>query len=201
MPILFICFIVFIIWFRVKSKENAKTPTWDESYWRKEREANFARKQDISNLEYIIIDTKRLPFREKCSEEEQEIQNKLREVIKHPLLNLNNMSNTDIKITYGLANFEQLSSCDQNFLLLLRLLNQWGICLYESEHFDLAKQVLEYALDLDSDVSGTYLTLARIYLKEDSLDKIQFLIDRIDSTDSFMKNSIKKQLTQIIREY
>lgn len=200
-PVFFLCFIVFIFWFRVKSKQNANISSWDEEFWKKEREANFARKQDISNLEYLELDKRRLPFSENGSEEEQDIQNELNGILLHQTLNLGNMSNADIKLKYGLANFEKLSACDQNFTRLIRTLNKWGVYCFETENYEHAKQIFEYAIELGSDVSSTYLTLARIYLREDSIDKIQSLIDRIDATDSFMKESIKTKLMQILREY
>lgn len=201
MPIFFICFILFIFWFHVKSKQNAKISTWDEEYWQKEHDANFARKKDISNLDYLEIDANRLPFQDNGSEEEMDIQSELRTILLHKTINLGNMSNADIKLSYGAANFEILSACDQNFTRLVRALNKWGIYCFETEDYAKAKQILEYAIELGSDVSATYLTLARIYLHEDSLEKIQSLIDKIEATDSFMKDSIKNKLIQIIREY
>lgn len=201
MPILFICFIVFIMWFRVKSKQGSKNSVWDKAYWQKEHDANFARKQDLSDLEYLEIPLQELPLQEDCSQEEKEIQNNLQTILLHPILNLNGMSNADIKLTYGIANFEQLSACDQNYTKLIRTLNQWGVYCFETEDYTRSKQILEFAIQIGSDISATYLTLARIYLQEDSIEKIQTLINQIDSTDSFMKDSIKTRLTQIIREY
>lgn len=201
MPIFFICFIVFIFWFRVKSKQGANVSTWDEEFWRKEHDANFARKKDISNLDYLEIDSSRLPFQDNVSEEEIDIQNELKNIMSHQTINLGNMSNADIKLSYGAANFEKLSACDQNFTRLVRVLNKWGVYHFEAEDYVKAKQILEYAVELGSDISATYLTLARIYLYEDSLEKIQALIDKIEATDSFMKDSIKTKLIQIIREY
>lgn len=201
MPIFFICFILFILWFRVKSNQNEKGSVWDEEYWQKEHDANFARKKDISNLDYLEIDANRLPFQDNASEEEADIQNELKTIMLHQTINLGNMSNADIKLSYGAANFEKLSACDQNFTRLIRVLNKWGVYHFEAEDYIKAKQILEYAIELGSDVSATYLTLAKIYLKEDSLEKIQTLIDKIEATDSFMKDSIKTKLIQIIREY
>lgn len=200
-PIFFICFIVFIIWFRVKCKQSARTSTWNEEYWQKEYDANFARKKDISHLEYIEISLQDLPIEEVCSPEETDIQNELLQILKHPILNLNGMSNADIKLAYGMANFEKLSACDQNYTRLIRTLNRWGVYCFENNHTAKAKQILEYAIKLGSDISATYLTIARIYLQEDQIEKIQTLIRQIDQTDSFMKESIKTKLTQIIREY
>lgn len=201
MPTLFICFIVFIIWFRVKSKQNDKISTWDQDFWQKEHDANFARKKDISDLDYLIVQESDLPFTDPCDPEEAEYQSKIKSVISHPILNLSGMSNADIKLEYGLANFDHLSACDQNYLLLIRSLDQWGQYLYEAGDIIRSRQVLEYALNAGSDITKTYLTLGRIYCNKNETEKVQLLIERANASDSFMKENIIQQLTQIIREY
>lgn len=201
MPIFFICFIVFIIWLRVKTKQGEKVSTWDEEYWQKEYQSNFARKQDLDNLDYITVDLDRLPMKDSCEEEEQDLRSQLQKVLDQPILNLGNMSNADVKLSYGIANFETISIYDQNYTKLIRGLNQWGKYCFEHEKYDRAKQILEYALELGSDISTTYTMLADIYLQADSLDKVQALIGQVDQSDSFMKESIKNKLTEMIRSY
>lgn len=201
MPIFFICFIVFIIWLRVKTKQGEKVSTWDEEYWQKEYQSNFARKKDLDNLDYITVDLDRLPMKDSCEEEEQDLRSQLQKVLDQPILNLGNMSNADVKLSYGIANFETISIYDQNYTKLIRGLNQWGKYCFEHEKYDRAKQILEYALELGSDISTTYTMLADIYLQADSLDKVQALIGQVDQSDSFMKESIKNKLTEMIRSY
>lgn len=201
MPIFFICFIVFIIWLRVKTKQGEKISTWDEEYWKKEKDANFARKKDLSDLEYITVDQDKLPFRDNVTEEEQDICTDIKQILAQPILNLSSMSNADIKLTYGIANFEVLSVYDQNYTRLIRTLNRWGNYCFEHEDPPRARQILEYAIELGSDISTTYTTLGKIYLQEDAIEKIQSLADHIEQTDSFMKDSIKNKLLEIIRTY
>lgn len=201
MPTLFICFIVFIICIQVKMKQNAKVSTWDQAFWKKEKDANFARKQDISNLDYLKVDQSLLPFQENASETVMYAQGEVRQTLLHPILNLNGMSNADIKLKYGVANFDHLSSCDQNYLRLIRTLDQWGSALYEEADYPNAASVFEYAIEIGSDISRTYTTLATIYAETDHIEKVQPLIDRIQKSDSFMKEAIAGQLVQIIQKY
>lgn len=201
MPTFFLCFIVFIIWFRVKSKQSDKISTWDEDFWQRERNANFTRKQDISNLSYVAVDLSRLPISESPDADSAPYQDQIRMLSKKQLLNLNGMTNTDIKLNYGIGNFEKISTYDQNFVLLLRNLNQWGQILFEKREYQQAKQVFEYAIDLGSDITNTYLTLAKIYLEEDSIEKIQILINKNQERESFMQKSIQEKLVKIIQEY
>lgn len=201
MPILFICFIVFILCLQVKMKQSSKLSVWNEGFWKKEKDANFARKQDISHLDYLHVDQSLLPFQETASEAVTDAQERVRQTLLHPILSLNGMTNTDIKLKYGIANFEYLSACDQNYLLLIRSLDRWGNALYQEADYPNAAAVLEYALEIGSDISKTYQTLATIYAETEQIEKVQALIDRIQESDSFMKDAIIKQLTHIIQNY
>lgn len=63
MPVFFICFIVFIIWFRVKMrKSNSTISEENKSFWERENQANFARTRDISTLDYLSVADGALPF-------------------------------------------------------------------------------------------------------------------------------------------
>lgn len=204
MPIFFICFIVFVIWVRVKSNQaQKKTSTWDQAFWDREHEANFVRKKDITDLDYIQISEQELPFSDTATGEERERQEQVRDMLHRKMLNLSGMSNTDIKLAYGTANFSVLSGYDQNYTVFIRNLGLWGSYLHENcpEEDSRAKKILEFAVSLGSDITGTYLSLAEIYLSEGKLEKIQELIDHVEGSDFYMKASITKQLKACIRTY
>ena len=59
----------------------------------------------------------------------------------------------------------------------------------------------EYSIEIGSDISETYITLAKIYINSNEPEKIQPLIDTIQKTDSFMKESITSHLVKLLNEY
>lgn len=196
MPLFFICFILFVIWFRVKMKRNnSVTDAQNAAFWERERNANFARSQDISTLSYLHVSENELPF-SSSTEDEQEahLEKEVRECSKRKMINLSAYSNTDLKEKYGIANLEELSNCDQNFLLFIRSLSNWGSYLYKKEDFARAKQVMEYSLSIGSDISSVYTTLGHIYAVENNLSKINELIAAVEASEIPLKNSILKQL-------
>ncbi len=204
MPVFFICFIVFIIWMNVKShQEQKKHSTWDHEFWERERQSNHVRKKDIEHLDYIHIREQNLPFSDTATGEEKERQEQVRDMLSKKMLNLSGMTNTDIKLAYGTANFPELSICDQNYNLLIRNLSLWGSYLHKNcpDEDARARQILEYAISLGSDITDTYLTLADIFLKKDDLGKVQELIHYVENSDFFMKDSMIKQLKNCIRSY
>lgn len=204
MPVFFICFILFIIWMNVKSKqENKKNSTWDEEFWEKERKANFVRKKNIEDLDYIIVTENELPFSAAAAGEEKDLQEQVRNLLSKKMLNLSGKSNTDLKLEYGTANFTTLSEYDQNYTSLIRSLGQWGSFLHKNVPGadTRARQILEYAISLGSDITGTFLSLAEIYLADNDIEKIQQLMKQVDDSDFYMKESIIRQLKDVIRSY
>ena len=70
MPVFFICFIVFLLWLRVKLKQQDKNETSNKDFWQREHEADFSRNKDISMLEYISVPKEVLPFNEQTNDVE-----------------------------------------------------------------------------------------------------------------------------------
>lgn len=201
MPIILIFFILFIIWVNVKTKRGATDNSkWDTSYWEKEREANFVRKKDISNLDYITISEDELPFSDTAGGEEKYRQDEVRCTLSCKILNLSGMSNADIKLAYGTANFPELSMYDQNYILLIRNLGLWGSYLHHNcEGQDTrAKIILERALSLGSDIKDTYVSLAEIYLAEHHPEKVQELIRQVEASDFDLKDSLLRALNELL---
>lgn len=197
MPIILIFFILFIIWVNVKTKRGANDNSkWDTAYWEKERASNFARKKDISSLDYIIISEDELPFSDTAEGEEKYRQDEVRRVLSCKSLNLSGMSNADIKLAYGTANFPELSMYDQNYILLIRNLGLWGSYLHHNRQGQdaRAKIILERAISLGSDIKDTYISLAEIYLAERQPEKVRELIRQVEASDFDLKDSLLQAL-------
>lgn len=117
------------------------------------------------------------------------------------MLNLSGMTNTDIKLEYGHANLDILSEYDQNFSMFLTSLDRWGNYLYTKGDTHHSIQILEYAIANGSDITGTFTTLAKIYADENKPEKIQSLIDKVESSDFFMKDTIVSKLVRIVQDF
>ena len=203
MPVFFICFIVFLLWLRVKLKQQDKNETSNKDFWQREHEDDFSRNKDISMHEYISVPKEVLPFNEQTNDIELiQIQKDISDVMSKKMINLSGMTNTDIKFAYGRGNFEILSFYDQNYLKFLSLLNKWGTYLLNHGDKNRAKQIFEYAINtLNCDISGCYIGLAKIYLENDDIDKVQKLIDKIQYSDAYLKESITNKLNQMLQNY
>lgn len=200
MPIL-VFFVIFAVWLMYEiKKSNKKSEQKYNDFLEEEHKANSVRKQNIDNLAYLTIPYDTLPFDENAAPPIATYQNKLLALKEQCILNLTGYTNTELKLQYGAPNLELLTEYDTNFTTLARNLARWGDALYEQERLTEAKQVLEYGIQIQTDVSSNYITLARIYLMEERIDDIYALMEQAGSLKTLMKDSIIKQLQQLLSE-
>lgn len=196
MPLFFLSFIVFVLWLRVKmNRTNSESNKDSDAFWEREEKANFARSKDISTLSYLKVSEAELPF-SNSAEDEQEtyLEGEVKKFLNKKMINLSAFSNTELKEQYGIANLDTLSEYDQNFLLFIRNLSNWGCYLYEKNDLARAKQIMEYSISIESDISKVYTTLGHIYAAEGNLQKINDLITTVENSDAALKTSIVRQL-------
>lgn len=201
-PLFLVTFIVFIIWFRVKMKRNNSTISEaDAAFWERERKANFTRKRDISQLELLDADLESLPFSPNPDEQEAELSDRVRTCASAKMLNLTGYSNTDLKEQYGAGNLDELTEWDQNFMYFIRALSQWGSYLYQKQDYARTKAIMEYSIEIGSDISTVYTTLGEIYAREHDWEKVDKLISLVDASDFPLKESMLKKLKLTKLEY
>ena len=196
MPLLILPFIIILLsvfsLFRNNSQRALKKQ--QDAFWEKEQRANQTRRQDISQLDYIRIPMDAFPFGQYTDEQLASFENILKNLSSRQILNLTGISNTDLKLQYGAANLPALTECDTNYSTLLALLANYGEKLYELSHRAEAKQVLEYALSLGTDVGKNYDLLAAIYEEEGHPEQIGALRSSAENLTSIRKNSILRKL-------
>ena len=196
LPFLAVFIIVTIyIAIRRSSAMRAEQDVWN-NFREREQQANWTRRQDISNLAYIKLPLDALPLGRYEDETLASYEQALRDLSTQPICNLNGISNTDLKLRYGVANLNTLSQCDTNYSTLVSLLANYGEKLFELSHTSEAEQVLEYALSLDSDVGKTYELLATIYEYEGQPEKINALYESAEKITSIRRNSILRKLEE-----
>ena len=119
-PICLILFILFIavITFAIKRADSAQAKVTEE-FWEKERKANSTLRGDTTDLCYITIPEKFFPLN----------NDKINDLRDKTLVNLTGMTNTDLKLKYGILNFKKLSEYDDNFTKFVSMLPDYTIGL------------------------------------------------------------------------
>lgn len=192
-PIFTISMVIFVIVLKINlNKNNRAKEESEENFWKREHEANFTRKQDISGLNYITIPLEKFPQNLGTEAEQTLVQ-----LSKEKILNLTGISNTDLKLEYGVANLEILTSYDNNFTLLVNALSVYGKELIDANQLSDARTVLEYAVSVHADSKQIYTMLAELYRDSGETDRIAELISSAEELNTFSKSGIVEALKAI----
>lgn len=186
--------IIFIIWLRYKLRKSAYH---EDSFWETEAKANTTRKKSLDSLYYITIPTDSLPFFYDFDKKLEEIQEHILELSSKKIVNLSGITNTQLKLDYGVANLDTLTEYDDNFTELTRILYEWGSRLHELGKNDAAVKVLEYGITCNINTYNHYMLLGKLYVATGQHNKLPELIDSASSTDSLMRDSIVRDLTML----
>lgn len=194
-PLILPSFLVFLVWFTYELKKNEKKNKEGlQQFLKTEAEANNTRKQDISNLDYVIFHLTDLPQYSGTNSDILSQQKRLLFFEGKQMLNLSAYTNTQLKLMYGAANLEALSTADVNFINFSRELFKYGKLLYEEEAEEQALKVLEYGIDINTDLSKHYALLAEIYVKHQQMDQLLLLKEKAENIHTMMKDSIISSL-------
>ena len=110
------------------------------------------------------------------------------------MLNLSSMSNTDLKLEYGVANLDELSACDDRFSTFERNAAIYAQELSDAGYTDQARQLLEFAVSCHVDNSSIYTQLAAIYQTGGNLSGILQLQEAAAQLAPFPQKIILEKL-------
>ena len=201
--------VVFCIWLAYEiRKSNKKGEKAEKAFWAREAEADNTRKVPLDDLHYIVIPEEIYkPFLNDKGEFIEADENAPKTfsdaltAFKHlkdsKIVNFSNISNTDLKLTYGAANLPELTLYDQNFVLLIRTLQSMGEYFMASGDKETAKNMLEFAVSSGSDAISTYKLLSSIYLEEEDYSKINYLSSSASLLTGLTKGPILSYLHDI----
>lgn len=204
----FASFIIFVLVLQHNIRKGKKTSEQSEAeFWKHEIKANDVRKRSLEDLDYIAFEA--TPFfpinlldAESCPQfltdnpEVKEILSRFLFLEQQKMVNLTEFTNTDLKYKYGVANLPTLTEYDSNYNELITLLHSYG-SIFEKEGYEAqALSVLEYAISIGSDISGTYTLCGNIYEKNQQWDKIAWLKKEAEKISTSRKASIVRKLQE-----
>ncbi|MDR0220399.1 MAG: hypothetical protein LBI54_03215 [Lachnospiraceae bacterium] len=195
----FLTFVIFFVWFTYEIRKSSKKGhESNKSFWEREREADNVRKQPLDDLAYIEIPFDSLPLQVLAEDERiAEYHETLRSLAERPIVNLSCISNTDLKLKYGAPNINILSRYDSAYTVLARTLQHWAEKLHKAGFTAEARDILEFAVETGTDIKGTYVLLAEIYIEEGAPEKIAGLIAEAEGHNSSLSKGIVKKLKEM----
>ena len=201
----FASFIILCLVVRHAINRNNKLHLNSESaFWARENSANEVRKQSLEDLNYIsfsfaplspdqLLDNASLAVLME-NPRISEITERLIALENSKIVNLNYITNTEVKSTYGVANLALLTEYDQNYTDLITLLQEYASILAENGFIVAAQTVLETAIFIGTDISSSYSLAASIYREQGLTGKISELITQAEKLNSPRKNTIVRIL-------
>lgn len=194
-PTLFGILIIFILWLHYEIRKSKRLSTKRlENFWQAENASNFVRRVDITNLNYLTIPLDRLPLMDREDPSINSYRDTIVNLSGKKILNLTGITNTELKLKYGASNITPLSEADNNYTLLVSFLHKWGERLYSFGYVSDAVTVLEFASSIYTDVSKTYKLLAKIYIEQNTPEKLVGLIEIIPNTKMLKKDVLIQEL-------
>lgn len=195
LPILSVLVIIFILWLQYEiRKSSKKSDAASASFWEREAKSNLVRRVDISNLNYLTVQPEQLPLGDNKDETINSYRDIILGLINKKVINLSRYNNTDLKNKYGAANLPQLQEYDNNYTILISILQKWAQRLYQQGDIQGSKAILEYAVSLHSDAANTYRLLAEIYKTEKTPEKIDHLIETIPELNMYEQDKLIAEL-------
>ena len=175
-------FIVFLLYINFLMHKNKRAQeNLEKQFWDREHSANFTRKKDISNLNYLIITEDKIP-----QNLTTDAKKSLETLCGQKMLNLSSMSNTDLKL--------ELSACDDRFSTFERNAAIYAQELSDAGYTDQARQLLEFAVSCHVDNSSIYTQLAAIYQTGGNLSGILQLQEAAAQLAPFPQKIILEKL-------
>ncbi len=190
-------FLIFIVWLAIKIKQSKAKHTKDmDDFWMAEMQANATPAKDIKGLSYITIPIEKFPLDFSTDEETMDIESRLKELSTHPLLNLTGKTNTEIKATYGVPNFETMCQIGEDYDEVTLLLDKYAAKLEEAGRINDAIAVLEFAVGTKTDIKTSYTRLGKCYKSLGKEEKLAYLIKQVEESNLLLKSAIIKELSE-----
>lgn len=170
----------------------------DKLFWQRENEANNVRRKPLDDVEYVRVDMDRLPTGVLSDDEViADCIKDIEDLSKEKILNLTGLTNTDLKLKYGVANLPYLSECDNRYTILIQNLQKWSEQLWEKGYQDDAVRIMEYEVSIGSDAHSVYRRLASYYSKRGRTEKIEELVKDVEA----LNLSTTKTLISDLKNY
>lgn len=194
--------IIPIIWLTYELKKHEKLEKNAlNNFWQREKEANQVRKKPLDGLNYVKIPFDFIP-RSLLTDDETvtDCLELLDRLSTKKIVNFAGYSNTDLKLEYGAANLTELSQYDENYTLYARTMQKLADVYYQNGYESNARILLEKVIESGSDISASYLLLAKIYQQSGETHKIHGLSESAKALRSSTKNKLIHSLEEYVRE-
>ncbi|MDF2612007.1 MAG: hypothetical protein K0R92_3481 [Lachnospiraceae bacterium] len=197
-PVLTILIVILILWLQYEVRKGGKrSKQSNEAFWQNEKSSNLTNRKDITHLDFITISPDQLPMEDHEDQTINSYRDTILKLADKKIVNLTGFTNTELKFKYGAANINILAEYDNNYTVLVSILQKWAERLHTQGFTQDAISVLQFAITCYTDVTKSYKLLALIYKDSNTPDKINELIEIIPKTRMLDKDKLIEELVAI----
>ncbi len=196
--VIFASFTVFGFWltYQLRKSRNLNEKA-KQDFWEEETLANSVRKKQLEASDFVLFPFEKLPSEESFAPDPvPESLPLLLGLSDKKMVNLNGISNTEVKKRYGAANIAILSEYDANYECFAK--NIYLLCqhLYDIGRKEEALMLSEETILTGTDSLSHYKLLIRMYRESANSGGLIWLRERAEILRSLTKNAILRALDE-----
>lgn len=195
--LIFASFTVFGIWFSIRLRKSRNLNQKAESdFWENEAMANSVRKKQLEESDFVTFPFDKLPTEE--SFEPNPVPESLpilQSLADKKMVNLNGISNTEVKKRFGAANITILTEYDSNYEQFAK--NIYLLCqyLYDIDRKEEALMLSEETILTGTDSLSHYKLVIQIYQEQGNVSGLSWLREKAEGLHSITKGAILRALS------
>lgn len=199
-PAIFAFFIVVVFLFNYRLKKASREEKKvNVTFWQKERESYSVRKQALSEADYLHPSIEHLCFPTLALDSYDQqyfdsLKNKITSLSKKNMMNFSQLTNTEIRFRFGAANQNIISENETNYNAYLKALAEYGKFMNTHNETHEAIAAYEECIDLKSEYSVHYLSLAGLYASQKNKEAFHILCEKASVIDSTSHTKIHEKL-------
>ena len=194
--VIFASFMVFGIWLTIQLKKSRKLNEKAESdFWQEEALADSVRKKQLEDSDFVTFPFDKLPTADSFSPDPiPEALEMLIALSDKKMVNLNGISNTEVKKRFGVANLSILTEYDTNYETFVK--HSYLLCqhLYDIGRTEEALMLSEETILTGTDSLSHYKLILLIYREQGNMSGISWLKERADGIHSITRSAILRAL-------
>lgn len=195
--VIFASFMVFGIWLTIQLRKSRKLNDQAASdFWEEEALANSVRKKQLEESDFVTFPFDKLPAEESfLPDPVPEALTQLIALSDKKMVNLNGISNTEVKKRFGVANMAILTEYDSNYECFAK--NIYLLCqyLYDIGRAEEALMLSEETILTGTDSLSHYKLIIRIYREQGNYAGISWLKEKAEDIHSLTRGAILRSLS------
>lgn len=195
--LIFASFMVFGTWLTIQLKKSRKlNEKAEKDFWEEEAMADSVRKKQLEDSDFVIFPFDKLPTEESFSPNPvPESLPLLMSLADKKMVNLNGISNTEVKKRFGVANLTVLTEYDTNYETFVKHIYLLCQHLYDIGRIEEALMLSEETILTGTDSLSHYKLIIQIYREQGNPAGIDWLKEKADGIHSLTRGAILRALS------